>query len=65
METLRIDGLALRDRHRAERAAVVRALHGDDVLSACDRARHLDRALDGLRAGVPEEERVERRVILR
>ena len=62
MESLAVDRLALRDRHRAVRPAVVPALHVDDVLSARDRARHLDRCLDRLRARVPEEERVQRRV---
>ncbi len=62
MDALAVDRLALRECHGAEGAAVVRALHSDDVLPAGDRASQLDRSLDGLRAGVPEEERVKRRV---
>lgn len=57
-----VSRLALRDGHRAVRAAVIRALHRDDVLAARDGARHLDGRLDGLAARVPEEERVERGV---
>lgn len=39
-----------------------RALHRDDVLLARDAAHHFERSLDGLRARIDEEERVERTV---
>lgn len=38
---------------------MVPTLHRNDVWPACDYAGHFDSAFDGLRAGVPEEERVE------
>lgn len=50
MEALAVDGFALGDRHGAERTAVVRALHGDDVLLPGDHTRHFDSSLDGLRS---------------
>ena len=54
-----VDRLALRDGHGAHRAAVVCALHVDDVGPACDAPSHLEGGLDGLPARRPEEEGVE------
>lgn len=59
---LAVDGLGARHGHRAERAPVVAALHDDDVLLLGRVPRQLDRRLDGLGPGIPEEERVETRV---
>lgn len=59
---LAVDGLGARHGHGAKGAAVVRALHDDDVLLLGRVARQLDRRLDGFGARVPEEERVQRLV---
>ena len=53
-------GVRGRDAQRAKRAAVEGAVEGDDRRPAGRPARQLERALDGLGAGVAEEDGVER-----
>ena len=50
-----LDGLARRQRQRAQRAAVEAAEERDDVRAARRVARQLDARFDGFGAGVAEE----------
>lgn len=56
---LAVDGLGAGHGHGAECAAVVGALHDDDILLLGCVAGELDGCFDGFGARVPEEERVE------
>jgi hypothetical protein len=53
-----VDCLALRQRHRAKSATMVRSLHPNEVLPSVHDTSHRDSSLDSLRERVPEVERV-------